>query len=200
MMSSFHKTQHTLNTCLRASHSYSHLHSCKVANGANIRRNAQYVHTGTYQVKVQQDIKIQHQAASRLILNWDNYRDQFAKPSTNTFGCWNPESYAPLNDSRGNATLEDVPPLLMPSLLRLRAESSPNDVALSVFRDGDWQKTTYSEYYENTRIVAKAFIELGLDPFCSVNPIGFNSPEHYTAFQAAPMAGGFFAGIYPTNR
>ena len=116
------------------------------------------------------------------------------------FGCWEPESLAKLNDYVGKDTIDEVPPLLMPSLLRLRAEDSSDDVAMSVFRNNEWQYTTYSEYYENTRTVAKAFIELGLEPFCSVNPIGFNSPEHYIAFQAAPMAGGFMAGIYPTNR
>ena len=132
--------------------------------------------------------------------DWGHYRDEFATPSKLDFGCWDRESVAPLNDSHENPTIDKVPPLLMSSLLKLRAESNPDDLALSVFRNGDWKKTSYSEYYENTRIVAKAFIELGLEPFHSVNPIGFNSPEHYMAFQAAPMAGGFMAGIYPTNR
>ena len=145
-------------------------------------------------------IKLNHSATSNVRTDWNHYRDDFTPPTKSTFGCWNRDCFAPVNDCHGMRTIDEVPPLLMPSLLKLRSESSPNDLAMSVFRDGDWQKTTYSEYYENTRIVAKAFIELGLDPFCSVNPIGFNSPEHYTAFQAAPMAGGFMAGIYPTNR
>ena len=145
-------------------------------------------------------VDVNHAAASRLRTNWGHYKDEFKAPTTTTFGCWERDSISPLSDCHGKETMDEVPPLLMPSLLKLRAESNPNDVALSVFRDGEWQKTTYSEYHENTRIVAKAFIELGLEPFCSVNPIGFNSPEHYMAFQAAPMAGGFMAGIYPTNR
>ena len=136
----------------------------------------------------------------QLKLKWGDYKDEFKSPNTSSFGCWEPESLAKLNDYVGKDTIDEVPPLLMPSLLRLRAEDTPNDVAMSVFRNNEWQNTTYSEYYENTRTVAKAFIELGLEPFCSVNPIGFNSPEHYIAFQAAPMAGGFMAGIYPTNR
>ena len=137
---------------------------------------------------------------SRLKTKWGDYKDEFKPPNTSSFGCWEPESLAKLNDYVGKDTIDEVPPLLMPSLLRLRAENTPDDVAMSVFRNNEWQNTTYSEYYENTRTVAKAFIELGLEPFCSVNPIGFNSPEHYIAFQAAPMAGGFMAGIYPTNR
>ena len=137
---------------------------------------------------------------SRLKTKWKDYKDEFKPPNTSSFGCWEPASLAKLNDCVGKETIDEVPPLLMPSLLRLRAEDTPDDVAMSVFRNNEWQNTTYSEYYENTRTVAKAFIELGLEPFCSVNPIGFNSPEHYIAFQAAPMAGGFMAGIYPTNR
>ena len=139
-------------------------------------------------------------AVSGLRRDWGGYRDKFKTPTTPTFCCWGRDSVAPLNDCHKKNTIDEVPPLLMPPLFKLRAESNPSDVALSVFRDGEWHKTSYSEYYENTRIVAKEFIELGLEPFCSVNPIGFNSPEQYMAFQAAPMAGGFMAGIYPTNR
>ena len=145
-------------------------------------------------------VAVNHAAASRIRTEWGHNRDEFKSPTTTTFGCWERDSIAPLNECHGKETMDEVPPLLMPSLLKLRAENNPNDLALSVFREGEWRKTTYSEYYENTRIVAKAFIELGLEPFCSVNPIGFNSPEYYCAFQAAPMAGGFMAGIYPTNR
>ena len=137
---------------------------------------------------------------SRLKNKWGDYRDEFKSPQSSTFGCWEPDSFGKMNDCHSKNTIDEVPPLLMPSLLKLRAEDTPDDIAMSVYRNDSWQQTTYSEYYENTRTVAKAFIELGLDPFCSVNPIGFNSPEHYTAFQAAPMAGGFMAGIYPTNR
>ena len=133
--------------------------------------------------------------------SWRNIRGKSqSQRGRKTYGSWDRECVAPLNDSHENPTIDKVPPLLMSSLLKLRAESNPDDLALSVFRNGDWKKTSYSEYYENTRIVAKAFIELGLEPFHSVNPIDFNSPEHYMAFQAAPMAGGFMAGIYPTNR
>lgn len=126
--------------------------------------------------------------------------DRFLPPTSTTPGCWRRDAVAPVNDHRTRPTLDEWEPVSMPTLLRLRAEESPNDTALSVYRNGEWQKTSFSEYYENSRTVAKAFIELGLEPFGSINPIGFNSPEYYTAFQAAPMAGGFIAGIYPTNR
>ena len=149
---------------------------------------------------LQQSTYPKYSVMSRLKTNWGNHRDEFEPPTNSNFGCWERDSFAKLSDCHGKTTIDEVPPLLMPSLLKLRAEITPDDIAMSVFRNGDWQTTTYSEYYENTRTVAKAFIELGLDPFCSVNPIGFNSPEHYIAFQAAPMAGGFMAGIYPTNR
>ncbi|TOF76532.1 hypothetical protein CGJ15_26920, partial [Vibrio parahaemolyticus] len=59
--------------------------------------------------------------------------------------------------------------------------------------------TTYREYYDQVRIMAKAFIKLGLDLYHGVCILGFNSPEWFIADLAAVFAGGFAAGIYTTN-
>jgi len=71
---------------------------------------------------------------------------------------------------------------------------------LVVKRDGSWVEWTYKQYYDESCLVAKAFIALGLERFCSVGILGFNAPEWFIAQMGAIMAGGFSVGIYTTNR
>ena len=62
------------------------------------------------------------------------------------------------------------------------------------------QKTwTWSEYHQDVRTAAKAFISLGMKRFQSVCILGFNSPEWFMSAVGAIFAGGFSCGIYPTN-
>ncbi|KAK7076856.1 catalytic activity protein [Halocaridina rubra] len=90
-------------------------------------------------------------------------------------------------------------PISIPTLLKKAAEKYPESNALCVKRDGVWKMTTYREYYEQVRTMAKAFIKLGLEPFHGVCILGFNSPEWFISDLAAIFAGGFAAGIYTTN-
>ena len=71
---------------------------------------------------------------------------------------------------------------------------------MAVKRNGEWIKWNYEEYYEQSKIAAKAFIHLGLLRFHSVCILGFNSPEWFISQMGAIMAGGFSVGIYTTNR
>lgn len=90
-------------------------------------------------------------------------------------------------------------PISVPTLLKKAAEKYPDTNAMGVKRDGVWKTTTYREYYDQVRTMAKAFIKLGLKPFHGVCIIGFNSPEWFISDLAAIFAGGFAAGIYTTN-
>lgn len=90
-------------------------------------------------------------------------------------------------------------PVSVPTLLKKAAEKYPNTNAMCVKRGGEWKTTTYKEYYEQVRIMAKAFIRLGLEPYHGVCILGFNSPEWFIGDLAAVFAGGFAAGIYTTN-
>ncbi|CAG9581427.1 unnamed protein product [Danaus chrysippus] len=65
--------------------------------------------------------------------------------------------------------------------------------------DGKWHKTTYRQYQERVRTIAKAFLKIGLERYHSVCILGFNSEEWYIADLAAIHAGGYAAGIYTTN-
>merc|ERR1711902_446358 len=65
---------------------------------------------------------------------------------------------------------------------------------------GGVEKTwTWTDYHQDVRTVAKAFISLGFARFDSVCILGFNAPEWVISDVAAIFAGGFAAGIYPTN-
>lgn len=92
-------------------------------------------------------------------------------------------------------------PISIPGLLMKCAKENPNLPALKI-RDPKTlvEKTwTWSDYHQEVRTVAKAFISLGLGRFESVCILGFNSPEWVIADVAAIFAGGLAAGIYPTN-
>lgn len=65
----------------------------------------------------------------------------------------------------------------------------PTTNALAVKRDGAWKFTTYAEYYQQVRTVAKAFIKLGLQQYHGVCILGFNSPEWFISDLAAVFAG-----------
>eukprot|EP00092_Neocalanus_flemingeri_P023238 GFUD01025198.1.p1 GENE.GFUD01025198.1~~GFUD01025198.1.p1 ORF type:complete len:664 (+),score=168.76 GFUD01025198.1:121-2112(+) len=90
-------------------------------------------------------------------------------------------------------------PISVPSQMKKTATENPDLPALKI-RDGNGEKVwTWSAYYQDVRTVAKAFIDLGLKRFDSVCILGFNSPEWAISDLGAIFAGGFAAGIYPTN-
>ncbi len=66
-------------------------------------------------------------------------------------------------------------------------------------KSGTWQETTWRAYLDKVRLVARAFIKLGLEPHQGVSIIGNNSPEWFIADIAAIYAGGVPAGIYTTS-
>ncbi|XP_055353740.1 long-chain-fatty-acid--CoA ligase ACSBG2-like isoform X2 [Paramacrobiotus metropolitanus] len=78
-------------------------------------------------------------------------------------------------------------------------DRDPSKEALKIKRDGKWLTWTYLQYYEAVRTAAKAFINLGLEPFHAVGIAGFNSPEWFISDIGAIYAGGIAVGIYTTN-
>ena len=71
---------------------------------------------------------------------------------------------------------------------------------MRVKREEIWREWTYQQYWDEAKIVAKAFIKLGLQPRHSVCILGFNSPEWFLAQLGAIIAGGISSGIYTTNK
>ncbi|XP_064390607.1 long-chain-fatty-acid--CoA ligase ACSBG2-like isoform X3 [Halichondria panicea] len=85
------------------------------------------------------------------------------------------------------------------SLLERTVLAYGEHTALAVKRQGEWQKWTYRKYQEECMCMAKAMIELGLEPHHGVCILGFNSPEWHISCLAAIMAGGLSVGLYLTS-
>lgn len=62
-------------------------------------------------------------------------------------------------------------------------------MALRAKREGKLKEWTYEQYYEEVRLVARAFIHLGLHRHHSVAIMGSNSPESVIANLGAIFAG-----------
>jgi long-chain-fatty-acid--CoA ligase ACSBG len=77
----------------------------------------------------------------------------------------------------------------------------PTDAPPAAMRDdaSAWVTWTYREYYDQSEMLAKAFIDKGVAQFDAVAIFGFNSPEWLMASQATFMTGAKTAGIYPTD-
>ncbi|XP_069482845.1 long-chain-fatty-acid--CoA ligase ACSBG2-like isoform X2 [Ambystoma mexicanum] len=91
------------------------------------------------------------------------------------------------------------PPVTTISMFQDAVQSFGNRPAMAVKRDGQWQTTTYFQYYRQCWAAAKSFLKLGLERFHGVGILGFNSPEWFIADIGAIMAGGFPVGIYNTS-
>jgi len=90
-------------------------------------------------------------------------------------------------------------PVSVPSLLQDVAEAYPEVIAFKTRKElgGEWKTWTYSQFYEESQTIARAFIETGLHRHHSVAIIGDNSPYWIMANMAAIIAGGISVGIHP---
>ena len=99
----------------------------------------------------------------------------------------------------GNHPSAEWAPKSVWKMLQETVVRAPDQIALTVKREGRWVSWSYVEYEADIRRVAKAFIKLGLRPHHSVAIIGHNAPEWHQANIAAVVAGGIATGVYPTN-
>ncbi|KAL3290030.1 hypothetical protein HHI36_023402 [Cryptolaemus montrouzieri] len=105
-----------------------------------------------------------------------------------------------LNIPEYGTSMETNKPLSVPGLIMITTENFP-DTAAYVYKDenGKSIEVTYTEYLNNIRTCAKAFLHLGLKQHHGVCILGFNSPEWIISNMAAIFAGGIASGIYTTN-
>jgi len=99
----------------------------------------------------------------------------------------------------GNHPSAEWAPKSVWKMLQETVVRAPDQIALTVKRDGRWVSWNYVEYEADIRRVAKAFIKLGLRPHHSVAILGHNAPEWHQANIATVVAGGIATGVYPTN-
>ncbi len=87
----------------------------------------------------------------------------------------------------------------MPALLRHRARSTPERVAMREKQRGVWQATTWAGYYEQVRAFALCLRARGFGPGDKLVIAADGTPEWFVADLAAQALGGVTVGIYPTN-
>jgi len=97
------------------------------------------------------------------------------------------------------ASTDGRPPLTVMQVFDNAARMWPSLPAMKAKKNGIWVETTWRDYRDKVRLVARAFMKLGLQPHQGVAIIGNNSPEWFIADIAAIFAGGVPAGIYTTS-
>lgn len=117
---------------------------------------------------------------------------------------------------KGIASKEECPPRTIPEVFQLAVTNSATTPILRCERPlppwdektktappskpfEEWKTWTCQQYYDESFLVARAFISLGLQRFDGVNIFGFNAPEWLFAEIATIFAGGIVAGIYPSD-
>lgn len=92
-----------------------------------------------------------------------------------------------------------IPKRTVMEVFEKTAAANSSSAALKVKRAGDWKTWSWSEYRDQVRTAARAFMQLGVEKDRGVSILGYNSPEWAIADIGAIYAGGFPAGIYTTN-
>ncbi|XP_040276063.1 uncharacterized protein LOC120991287 [Bufo bufo] len=90
-------------------------------------------------------------------------------------------------------------PVTVPQFFSDMVKKHGQKVALYARMANEWKGVTYSQYEQQSRTMAKAFLKLGLERFHAVLILGSNSPEWFMADIAAMLAGGLAIGIDPLS-
>jgi long-chain acyl-CoA synthetase len=89
--------------------------------------------------------------------------------------------------------------MTLPQILKLRAESHGDALALREKDRGLWRRTTWKSYFEQARTFAIGLYAIGFRAGDRLAIAGDDTPEWLFADLAAQMLGGAGLGIYPTN-
>jgi len=87
----------------------------------------------------------------------------------------------------------------VPQVLEEAARRWGGEAAMRVKRDGVWHTTTWSDYRQQVRQVARALLSLGVEPRDGVAILGANRPEWFLSNLGAIAASALPAGIYTTS-
>lgn len=90
-------------------------------------------------------------------------------------------------------------PSTMMEIFEEAVKENPKDDALFIEKNGQWQSWTWNHYYKEATNFAKALINIGVEPYRTVNILGFNSPEWFAAFIGGMYAAVVPSGVYLTN-
>jgi len=87
----------------------------------------------------------------------------------------------------------------LPQLLRFRAQTLGDELALREKDRGIWRRYSWNYYYQSVRRVAMGLRALGLRAGDRIAIASENTPEWYYADIGAECIGATVVGIYPTN-
>lgn len=95
--------------------------------------------------------------------------------------------------------LGSLPTLTIIDMFEEVYKESPKECALFFEKYGQWNGWTWNHYHKEVVAFALALISIGIEPYKTVNILGFNSPEWFSAFIGGIYACVIPTGIYPTN-
>lgn len=87
----------------------------------------------------------------------------------------------------------------LPQLLRQRAQTQPDRVALRQKDYGIWNQVTYGQYYQIVLELAHGLLELGFAPGQRLGILAENIPEWLYAELATQAVQGISVGVYPSS-
>ncbi|EGC38475.1 hypothetical protein DICPUDRAFT_148871 [Dictyostelium purpureum] len=79
------------------------------------------------------------------------------------------------------------------------AQIRPDDIFLSIKRDGEYKTWSFSEFKTDVYKCAKSLLTLGLTSGCGVNINSYNNPEWVISYYGAAIARFVPSGIYTTS-
>ncbi len=85
------------------------------------------------------------------------------------------------------------------AVMKATAEKFGEQTALKMKINGNWEATTWRQYYDQVRTTARAFMTLGLEQGKAVSILGNNCPQWFISDMAGIFAGAVPGGIYTTN-
>jgi len=92
-----------------------------------------------------------------------------------------------------------IPPATIMEIFDEACLINPKDNALHFERGGQWQSWTWSHYHKQVINFAKALINIGVEPYKTVNILANNCPEWFVSFIGGMYASVVPTGIYVTN-
>jgi long-chain-fatty-acid--CoA ligase ACSBG len=92
-----------------------------------------------------------------------------------------------------------IPPTTLMEIFEETCRNNPKDEALFFERGGQWHSWTWNHYHKEVINFAKALINIGVEPYRTVNILAFNSPEWFVSFLGGVYACVVPTGIYLTN-
>ncbi len=85
------------------------------------------------------------------------------------------------------------------ALMKATVDKYGDQTALKTKINGNWQDTSWQQYYDQVRMTARAFMALGLETGKAVSILGNNCPQWFISDMAGIFAGAVPGGIYTTN-